>query len=400
MKKLRFIIIEAVLFCVCMQGVMAQARFDSLTTSLQQVIAKNSIPGMSVMLVNSKRIVYEHNFGYADVANKINYSSQSIQNIGSVSKTLIAIALMKATELGYFNLETDINTILPFKVINPAYPNAVITVRELTNHSSGILDNPSVFPDTYRFDEGFANYDTVAYKLLQSQGYRQKVDDIPLKTFLHDYLSAGGKYYSAANFDNVAPGGSSHYSNIGSALAAYLIEVKSGMSYAEFTTKYILKPLHMDNSGWVLEAKKRSSYARPYYNLVASFPFYHCITYPDGGLRTNTNDLSKYLMAIIKGYNGDQSLLKTQSYRAMFAPQFSKDHPPKGISLAYRNKGIFWNLYNNGTIGHDGDDPGVSTFLFFNPSTGLGGIFLCNKYLTDKTPIIDLLVRATAQRID
>jgi D-alanyl-D-alanine carboxypeptidase len=79
----------------------------------------------------------------------------------------------------------------------------------------------------------------------------------------------------------------------------------------------------------------------------------------------------------------------------MFTPQFSKDNPPKGISLTYRNKGIFWNLYNNGTIGHDGDDPGVSTFLFFNAKTGLGGIFLCNKFLQDKSPIIVSLVQAT-----
>jgi hypothetical protein len=66
--------------------------------------------------------------------------------------------------------------------------------------------------------------------------------------------------------------------------------------------------------------------------------------------------------------------------------------------LANRNKGIFWNLYNNGTIGHDGDDPGVSSFLFFNPETGMGGVFLCNKYLADKTPIINLLVQFTNER--
>ncbi|WP_448104485.1 serine hydrolase [Pedobacter panaciterrae] len=121
----------------------------------------------------------------------------------------------------------------------------------------------------------------------------------------------------------------------------------------------------------------------PYYDLVASFPFYQFITYPDGGLRTNTVDLSKYLIALINGYNGNQSLLSKVSYQTMFTPQFSKDNPPKGISLAYRNKGIFWNLYNNGTIGHEGDDPRVSSFLFFSPSTGQGGVFLCNRYLAD-----------------
>ncbi|HEY4325702.1 MAG TPA: serine hydrolase domain-containing protein [Mucilaginibacter sp.] len=398
MKKWKQLIIGSTLLCVYAQVAFGQARFDRLTSSLQQIVKKDSLPGMSVILVNANHSIYERNFGYADVSKKISYTSQTIQNIGSVSKTFIAIALMKAIELGYFNLETDINTILPFKVINPNYPTAVITIRELSNHTSSILDNPAIFPDTYKFDEGFAPYDTAAYKLLQSLGYHQKVSDTSLKTFLYNYLSADGKYYNTNNFSSSAPGSSSHYSNIASALAAYLIEVKSGITYAEFTEKYILKPLKMNNSGWFLSAQKATEYAKPYYDLIASFPFYQCITYPDGGLRTSTADLSKYLMALINGYNGDQSLLSTPSYQAMFTPQFSKDNPPKGISLAYRNKGIFWNLYNNGTIGHDGDDPGVSTFLFFNPKTGLGGVFLCNKYLADKSGIITLLVAATNEK--
>lgn len=392
MKKWKQLIIGSTLLCVCTQIVYGQSRFDSLTTSLAQIVKRESLTGMSVVLVDSKKIIYEQSFGYADVVKKTKYSAQTIQVIGSVSKTFLAIALMKAVELGYFNLETKINGILPFKVINPGYPTAGITVRELSNHSSGILDNPAIFPDTYQFDEGFAAYDTSAYKVLQDMGYRKKLSGTSLKAFLQDYLSDNGKYYNKSNFADSEPGSSSHYSNIGSALAAYLIEIKSGMTYADFTEKYILKPLKMENSSWFLNAQKLNQYARHYYDLQTSFPFYECITYPDGGLRTNTTDLSKYLIALI---NSDQSLLSKESYQTMFTPQFSKDNPPKGISLANRNKGIFWNLYNNGTIGHDGDDPGVSSFLFFNPATGQGGVFLCDRYLADKSTIIALLVKYT-----
>ena len=392
MKKL---IIGSLLFCFYAQVAQGQSRFDTLTTSLAQIVKKDSLTGMSVILVDSKQIVYEHNFGYADVAKKSKYTAQTIQNIGSVSKTFIAVALMKAIELGYFTLETNVNTILTFKVENPNFPTIDITVRQLSNHTSSIVDNPVIFPDTYQFEEGLAKYDVSAYKILQSMGYQEKIQDAPLKTFLYSYLSVDGKYYHTNNFDSNKPGSSSHYSNIASALAAYLIEVKSGMTYAEFTEKYILKPLKMKNSNWFLDAQKLDKYAKPYFNLSESFPFYQCITYPDGGLRTNTTDLSKYLIALINGYHGNTSLLKKSSYQTMFSPQFSKEDPPKGISLAYRNKGIFWNLYNIGTIGHDGDDPGVSSFLFFNPATGLGGVFLCNRYLEDKREIIELLVKYT-----
>lgn len=397
MKRWKQVIAMGILLNIA-QTTFAQTGFDALSKSLDRVIKNDSLPGISVVLVNANHIIYEHNSGYADVANHIKYTSQTIQNIGSVSKTFIAVALMKAVEAGYFTLETDINTLLPFKVVNPNCPGAVITVRELSNHTSGIVDNPDIFPGTYEFDEGFAPYDTAAYRLLKNLGYRKQVSDEPLGAFLKDYLSPGGRYYNAKNFGSGLPGSSSSYSNIASALAAYIIEVKSGMSYALFTEKYILKPLKMENSGWFLKDKPSAKYAKPYYNLTASFPFYQCITYPDGGLRTNTADLGKYLMALINGYNGDELLLRKSSYQAMFAPQFSKEHPPKGISLASRNKGIFWNLYNNGTIGHDGDDPGVSSFLFFNPATGIGGVFICNKYLADKSDIITLLFKAANEK--
>jgi D-alanyl-D-alanine carboxypeptidase len=374
--------------------ILAQNRFDTLTNNLQQVFLKDSLPGLSVVLVNSRGIIYKKNFGFADAEKNIPFTSNTIQNIGSVSKTVIAVALMKAIELHYFTLETDINDILPFKVINPNDPNGKITIRELTNHTSGIVDNTEIYPNTYMFFPNFGNYNQSAFDALQSLGYKQKVADKSMKDFFYDYLSTHGKYYSSSNFGTGKSGSTSKYSNIASALAAYLIEIKSGVSYAEFTTKYILKPLKMTASGWRLTSKDLQKYARPYYNLTLSFPFYTLVTYPEGGLRTSTSDLSKYLIEIIKGYNSNSIILNNQAFKTMFTPQFTADDLPKNFSLAVRNKGIFWNLYNNGTIGHDGDDPGVSSYLFFDTKTGLGGIFICNKYLPNKQPIVDLLFNA------
>lgn len=229
-------------------------------------------------------------------------------------------------------------------------------------------------------------------------GFNQQISDCSLARFMYDYLSEKGPYYTKQNFGLDAAGHSSSYSNVGSALAAYLVEIKSGMSYADFTRRYILRPLHMRQSSWFLDVKRLKRYARPYDDTFLGLPLYHLITYPDGGLRTTTSDLSKYLMALLQGYQGGEKLLKRSSYTRMFMPQFAKESPPKGIRLTTRNKGIFWNLYVNGSIGHDGDDPGVSSFLFFNPKTGLGGVFLSNKYVADKKLITDLLMHFTDTR--
>ncbi|SEO04586.1 serine hydrolase [Mucilaginibacter sp. OK283] len=397
---IRKIVINSLIICVTLgvtlNKVNAQFKADSLTYNLKAAFLKDSLPGLSVVLVNAHKVIYQKNFGYADVGGKVPYTTSTVQNIGSVSKTVIAVALMKAIELKYFTLETDINEILPFKVVNPNQPDSKITIRELANHTSGIIDNPEIYSNSYKFYPKLRSYDSTAFGLLQQLGFGGKVKDTTMKSFFYNYLAQDGKYYSKANFGQGLAGGASTYSNVGSALVAYLIEIKSGLSYADFTSKYILAPLKMAHSGWSVSSVNLKDLARLYYDQSRCFPLYDLLTYPDGGLKTSAADLSKYLMAMINGYHGDKTLLDPVSFKTMFAPQFSKEHPPKNINLTYRNKGIFWNLYTNGTIGHDGDDPGVGTFLFFNPGTGIGGLFLTNKYLPNKQLIVDILVKAAS----
>src|SRR5690606_30014837 len=126
------------------------------------------------------------------------------------------------------------------------------------------------------------------------------------------------------------------------ALAAYLIEVRSKMSFADFTEKYIIQPLNLKQSAWFLEDINLKKHAQPYYSLQSALPLYDILTYPDGGFRTSVTDISKYLCALILGYKGDTTLLGPDSYNIMFAPQFSGDHPPQNFNLQTRNKGIFW----------------------------------------------------------
>ncbi|WP_316749313.1 serine hydrolase domain-containing protein [Pedobacter gandavensis] len=103
----------------CITLVQAQKKQLNLTKQLQEVVSKDSLPGLAVTIVNAKGGIYKKGFGFANIQTVAPYSSKSIQPIGSVSKMILAVALMKATELGYFTLDTDINEILPFKVVNP-----------------------------------------------------------------------------------------------------------------------------------------------------------------------------------------------------------------------------------------------------------------------------------------
>ena len=57
--------------------------------------------------------------GLADVKSNTAYTEQTIQNVGSVSKTFIGIALLKAQEQGLLSLDQDINQYLDFTLNTP-----------------------------------------------------------------------------------------------------------------------------------------------------------------------------------------------------------------------------------------------------------------------------------------
>lgn len=368
-----------------------------MTKDLQRVLEMDKIPGMAVVLVDRKKVIYEQAFGKADVEENRSYELNTIQEIGSVSKMFLAVALMKAIELGYFSLETEINKILPFKVINPLEPKHAITIKELATHTSGIVDNQEIYINTYHFDLKRRSYSQSYLTPLKKLGYKGPLADTSLKQFYFNYLAEQGAYYSPNNFIYGSSNRTSSYSNIASALIAYLIEIKSGISYKAFTEQQIFKPLHMTQSAWFTSELKLNKLARLYIDDKNDFPLYDLLTYPDGGLKTNVMDLSKFLRDMINGLSGNSAILSKQSFQNMLTPQFSSAKQPAKLSLATRNKGILWNLYNNGTIGHDGDDPGISAFLVFNPKTGLGGLFLGNKYLDDKGSLIRILSKSISK---
>ena len=70
-----------------------------------------------------------------------------------------------------------------------------------------------------------------------------------------------------------------------------------------------VEPLKMTSSGWSFDSVDLSMHTKLYTSGNTEIPFYSLITYPDGGLITSANDLSKYLIELIKGYNGKGTLL-------------------------------------------------------------------------------------------
>lgn len=368
------------LFICNADRIKGQSPAEALTAALTTQYQQNDFPGFSVSIVNSDSILYENAFGFADLEKKIPYTTTTVQPIASVSKLFIGMAVMKAIEQGLFTLDADINSVLPFKVQHPYTPEIPITLRHLATHTSGITDNLATYKKTYLYNRPVQE-DNPIYSVLKSKGYGAEGKDTTLGTFLQDYLNTSGIYYSNNNFNKPAPGKRYEYSNIASDLAAWLIELKSGISFAQYTQQHILQPLQMAHTTWSTAIADQANLATLYTGLKMPYPKYSSVTYPDGGLTTSCHELSLFLKENIAGQQGKGKILSPASYTTMLQPAFSASYNPRNIDPGEPNIGVFYTMKKNGIIGHSGSDGGVTAFLFFSPAKGYGMLFVTNTEL-------------------
>ena len=335
---------------------------------IQQRMSEARIAGLGAAIIVDKKVVWTKGYGFADRARAVPFAPDTVMNIGSISKTFTGAALMRAVQDGKLSLDQDINTYLPFKIVNPYYPNEKITLRHLGTHTSGITDRWAVYERTY-------HYGTTPE---------------PLVEFLRAYFMLGGTHYSKDNFLNVRPGTHRDYSNIGAGLAGYIVERAVGEKLNAYTRRHFFTPLRMTNTGWSLTdiaAGKHTTLYVAQDGLTIPIPPYELTTYPDGGVRTSVSDLSKFFVALLNDgeYEGAR-ILEPKSAQEMLRLQYTESNKPDNVNLSGQdstNSGIFWGTrFDTTRIGHNGSDPGVRTMMLSDVARRVGVILFLNTSLS------------------
>ncbi len=384
-------ILNLILFFLIASSICAQSQNDSLSSELTKLWEKSSLPGFGICVVNKDKILYQNGFGYANKENKIPYTSNTVQPIASISKTFIAVAVMKAIEDGYFTFETNINDILPFRVENPNFKDDTIKVKHLVTHTSGIVDKLNInYLKGYYF-LGKVDLSTMNYTKSESKALKQVLGNkkLTLGKYLEECLDKNGKWYSKKSFSKNRAGKVYEYSNIGANLAAYIVEVATGKSFDEYTQEIIIKPLKLNSTAWKNDQFSEKQLAVLYSDAGNILPAYYNSDYPAGQIRTSCNDLGNFLIEIIRGYGGNGTLLSSESYKTMLHSMYKQEEAKKA---EYINSGVFWELKKNGSIGHTGGDPGVTTFMFFNPERNTGMIFFTNVDIEESKELISQFI--------
>ena len=366
----RFLTLFA-LYLLAVQFAVGQApakKENSLDSFVERKMNESGLVGLGAAIIVNRKLVWIKGYGYADKETKTTFTPDTIMNIGSISKTFTGASLMRAVEEKKVSLDEDINSYLPFKVINPFFPNDRITLRNLTTHTSGITDRSSIYRTSYH-----------------SGGDSPE----PLGEFLKNYFETNGKYYSKDNYLNKRQGSYREYSNIAAGLAGYIVEIRTGMKLNVYSKRYIFKPLKMDDTGWFFSEIKLANHSKLYDKQpdgIKPIQLYGLTTYPDGGVRTSVSDLSKFFICLLNSgkYNGAR-ILKKRSVEEMLKFQYTASNKPENIDLTETNSGIFWATKAKTTrIGHGGADPGVKTEMLYDPTQKVGVILFTNTGLADE----------------
>lgn len=357
MKTLLTILLSG-LVCVLCKAQSNPNPNASLDAYILNEMNLEKFPGVSTIIVKDGKIVWLESYGYADVENMVSVQDTTVFLLASMSKLITGTAAMQVFEDGLSNLDTDINSYLPWPIEIPGFENDSITIRRLMTHTGSIEDGPSM--DLY---------------------YDYPDPSISLESCIERYLTVGGAdYNAAANFYNNAPGTAFNYSNMGTALSGYITESITGVPFDDYCDINIFEPLCMEKTGWHFSDFDSSHVARPYAFQNGNYvPYVHYgfADYPDGQLRSNVIDLGNFMIAYLnEGNFGSASILSPLSVNTMLSAQVPSLDPTQGLNW-YKEE-LFYNGGSAMLWGHNGGENGVSTDLYIDPVNNIGLCVLTN----------------------
>lgn len=181
-----------------------------LNQKLEKMCKKSKAVGVNVALFNSKGIIYNYNYGFSNKEKQIKSDNDSLYMIGSNTKVMTALGILKLREEGKLSLDDDIKKFVPEFEVKSFFEYDKITIENLLMHRSGLVS------------------DLFHLILDRTRDYHEVIRELK-----DTYLTAEpGKMFS--------------YSNVGYTVLGIVIERVSGMAYTEYIQKEIAKPLGIE----------------------------------------------------------------------------------------------------------------------------------------------------------
>ena len=107
-----------------------------LNAIVQRVIAQERVVGASVLVARGDRILLHKGYGFADLALEAPVKDETVYHVVGPMLPFTGIAVMQQVERGKLSLDDDISKFIPEFPLQGHH----VTVRQLLNHTSGIVD--------------------------------------------------------------------------------------------------------------------------------------------------------------------------------------------------------------------------------------------------------------------
>lgn len=323
----------------------------------------HEVAGAMVAVVRDGALLFSKGYGHADADGRVPVDpATTLFRIGSVTKVFTWVAVLQLRDEGLLDLDTDVNEYLDFRI--PDTYGESITLRHIMTHTPGFEDRMfGIFGGTGGLSRG---------------------------EWLRRNLPARVR----------PPGTVSAYSNYAAALAGYVVERVSGLSWEAYVESRILEPLGMAYATAhepvpdLLAAQMSGGFARERGRFVAK-PFERLGGIaPAGAMSASAESMAAFMIALLQaGQLGDTRILEAASARELLAPALRPDPRLNALTLG---------LYESSShgvriVGHGGGTQWFFTDMALLPDEGLG-LFVSYNSAGGALPAVERFRRAFLNR--
>ena len=317
-----------------------QHSLDFLDSWLIYQHQHGDIPGITIAIAKDDKKIFAKSYGFANIEEKEELTTDHLFRIASHSKTFTATALLQLQEKGKLRIDDKASDYLEWLKEHRDNRWHEVTIRQLLSHSGGVIR-----------DGLDANYWQLKRPFPSAARLKQEI------------LEADLVYDNNKKFK---------YSNFGYSLLGQIIEGVSGQTYAEYVNKHIIEPLELENTGPEPNARVSKRLASAYGRKLTDKTREHipdvdtCAMASATGFYSCANDLLTYFSAHMIGTG---KLLNDEWKKEMQRVQWQVEH-----AIAKDEYGLGLEMSKIGErtmIGHGGGFPGHTTMSLFDPKDKL-----------------------------
>jgi len=205
--RARYLAVLCGISFLAVQDCRGQEKAPDLDGVVQRMMAQEGVVGASVLVVRGDKVLLHKGYGFADLGLEAAAKDETVYHIVGPMLPFTGIAVMQLMERGKLSLDDDISKYVPEFPMQGHH----VTIRQLLNHTSGIVD------------------------------YHYLGDPIEATSRLPKGLDEVMALYADKNWVN-EPGTKWDWSISGFQLLVTIVERVSGQSFADFVQQNIFTP--------------------------------------------------------------------------------------------------------------------------------------------------------------